>query len=140
MNYKMLNTGNYYHCHSTIKLTPSLARQLILAQWEKFYDTDYELQSKLLPVHRISIAPFLTSMCIWLLQLCVCVFVFVSFLLFFSFCFVLFCFSTYLVAKKSEIIQHILIMKKQKHLLNLVNQANLKVARFIIILTRLVEL
>ena len=67
MNYKMLNTGNYYHCHSTIKLTPSLARQLILAQWEKFYDTDYELQSKLLPVHRISIAPFLTSMCIWLL-------------------------------------------------------------------------
>ena len=57
----------HYHCHITIKLTPSLARQLILAHWENFYDTDYKLQSKLLPVPRISIAPFLNSVCIWLL-------------------------------------------------------------------------
>lgn len=33
INYKMLYTGNYYHCHITIKLTPS-CRQLILAVGE----------------------------------------------------------------------------------------------------------
>lgn len=87
---KMQYKSNYHHCqiitHSPLPLLGSL---VYLAQCEGFHGTNYKLQNKLLQVHRQCFSPLLNSVCI-------------HFLIFASCCFIS---STYLVAKKKEILQ-----------------------------------